>query len=394
MRITDLSILKFSIPTGQDLRDPHTGALLCSTKKSWLFLKLLTDSGIVGWGEGSGEWLASTVEACLLDWKPLLVGADPLNVAALTDDITDRVPWRGGPVFGTAMAAVNMALYDIAGKAWNVPVHTILGGKRRDKIRVYTGGSVFDVPEEAARVATTVKQKGFAGVKGNPLEHRTWPMDGSAIDQSVACVKAMREAVGDDFDILLDCHGSPTPELGIEFARRVAPYRPLFLEEPLKTGSVDALAEVSQKSPVPIAVGEKLFSIDQFLPIIHRRACAVLQPDIAHCFGITHFMEIAAAAKQQQMLMAPHMAGGPVFYAATLAAVSAIPNFLIQETNYWDLFDSVVDHDWKIKDGHVNLTDRPGLGVDVKEQDLLKRFPYEPMAYRQYRHADGSWKGW
>jgi galactonate dehydratase len=287
-----------------------------------------------------------------------------------------------------------MALYDIAGKAWGVPVHMILGGKRRTKVRVYSGGAVFDSPDDATRVALQVKAKGFGGVKGNPLETRRWPMDSAAVDHSVACVRAMREAVGEEFEIMLDCHGSPQPELGIEFARAVAPYRPLFLEEPVKTGSADALLEVSRKSPVPVAAGEKLFSLDQFLPLVQKRACAFLQPDISHCFGITHFMDIAAAARQQQMLMAPHMAGGPVFYAATLAAVAAIPNFLIQETNYWDLFDSVVEHDWRLTDGHLNISDAPGLGVTVKEQDLLKRFPYEPMAFRQYRHADGSWKGW
>lgn len=394
MRISDLLVQKLSVPTGQATRDPSTGELLCSTKKSWLLLKLTTDTGIVGWGEGSGEWLVPSVEACLLDWKPLLIGADPLKIAALTDDMTDRIPWKGGPVFGTAVAAINMALHDIAGKAWKVPAHTILGGKRRAKVRVYCGGAVFDSPDEAARVARQVKEKGFAGVKGNPLESRTWPMDAAAVEQSAACVRAMRQAVGDDFEILLDCHGSPQPELGLELARACATHRPLFLEEPVKCGSVDALLEVSRKSPVPIAAGEKLFSIDQFLPLIERRACAFLQPDVSHCFGITHFMEIAAAARQQQILMAPHMAGGPVFYAATLAAVAAIPNFLIQETNYWDLFDEVVEHDWKIRDGHVNVGDAPGLGVIVKEQDLAKKFPYEPMAFRQYRHADGSWKGW
>src|SRR3990172_13393993 len=120
MRITEVTIFKLSVPTGREVRAPHSGHLLCSAKKSWLFLKLATDSGIVGWGEGSGEWLVPSVEATLLDWRPLLIDRDPLQVIALTDDITDRLPWKGGPVFGTATAAINMALYDICGKAWNV----------------------------------------------------------------------------------------------------------------------------------------------------------------------------------------------------------------------------------------------------------------------------------
>ena len=393
MKITGIKTYKFSVPTGSAVKDPKTGELLSSSKKPWLFLKIETDSGLAGWGEGSGEWLVASVEATLYEWQPLLVGQDPLNVVTLTEDIQNRLPWKGGPVFGTAVAAINMALYDLVGKAWGVPVYTILGGRRRDRVRVYTGGPLFQSPERAVGAAHSVRQRGYAGVKSNPLEGRTWPMDGAALEHDVGCVAAVREAVGPDFDILLDTHGSPTPELSLEFARRVAPYRPLFIEEPVKVGSVEALLEVSRRSPVPIATGEKLFTLRDFKPIIDQRACAVLQPDVAHCFGITHTLDIAKAADQAQILMAPHGAGGPLFYAATLAMDAATNPFLIQETNYFEQFDRYVEHDWKIQDGYVNLSDRPGLGVEVKEQDLAQ-LGYEPLPYRQYRHADGSWKGW
>jgi len=393
MKISSIKTYKFSVPTGQKIRDPHTGQLLCSTSKPWLFLKVETDTGIVGWGEGSGEWLVPSVEATLHEWSSLLVGQDPLNVVALTEDITNRIPWKGGPVFGTAIAAINMALYDIAGKAWEAPVYTILGGKRRNRVRVYAGGAMFRSPEEAVEEARRVAEMGYAGIKGNPLEDRTWPMDIPAIEHCVQCVAAIRGAVETGFDILLDAHGSPTPELSIEFARRVAPYRPLFLEEPVKVGSLEALMEVSRKSPVPIATGEKLFTLRDFKPLIDRRACAFLQPDLGHCFGITGMMDIARSAEQAQMLMAPHMAAGPILYAATLHADATMNNFLIQETHGFERFHSCVEHDWVIKDGYINISERPGLGIEVKEQDIAK-LPYEPLPYRQYRHADGSWKGW
>ena len=220
-------------------------------------------------------------------------------------------------------------------------------------------------------------------------------MDGAAIDHSVACVEAMRREVGAEFDILLDAHGSPTPEMSVEFARRTAACRPLLLEEPVKTGSVEALLEVTRKSPVPIATGEKLFTLGQFRPLIAERACAYLQPDLTHCFGIAHLLEIARAAEAEQMLMAPHNAGGPLCTAATLQADALMGNFLIQETNhfYLSIYDRYVEHDWRVEDGHIAVSDAPGLGVEVKEADLAA-LPYEPMAYRQYRHADGSWKGW
>lgn len=395
MKISLIKTYKVSVPTGQQIRDPQTEELLSSTSKAWLFLKVQTDAGIAGWGEGTGEWLVPSVEATLQEWSSLLIGQDPLPVTALTEDITNRLPWKGGPVFGTAIAAINMALYDIAGKAWGVPVHLILGGKRRDRIRAYSNAGTFASPEEAAESARQKMDAGYAGIKGNPLETRTWPMDSEAIEHSVKCVAAMREAVGPEFDILLDTHGSPTPELSIEFARRVAVYRPLFLEEPVKLGSVEALLEVSRKSPVPIATGEKIFAIGDFQPLIDRRACAYLQPDITHCFGLTTLLEIAKRAESSQMLMAPHNVAGPVGHAATLQADAVMNNFLIQEvtSSFFEQFHRYADGDWDLKDGHLSVSDQPGLGVEVKESDIAK-MPYEPMPYRQYRHSDGSWKGW
>ncbi|MCC7261996.1 MAG: D-galactonate dehydratase, partial [Candidatus Latescibacteria bacterium] len=256
---------------------------MCSTAKPWLFLKIETDQGLCGWGEGTGEWLVPSVEATLREWEGLLVGQDPLRVRAIGEDIANRLPWKGGPVFGTALAAIDMALWDLAGRAWGAPVHALLGGRQRDRVRVYSGISM-DEPEKAAREALEVQAAGYAAVKGNPLETRSWPMDMEAVAQSVACVAAIRQAVGPQFDILLDAHGSPSPELSVQFAREVAPFRPLFLEEPVKVGSLEALLELSRKSPVPVATGEKLFSPAEFKPLIDARACAYLQPDIAHCF--------------------------------------------------------------------------------------------------------------
>ena len=311
VKITALRIYKFSVPTAHRPANNRIG----STHKSWLFLKIETDSGLSGWGEGSGEWLTSPVEATLTEWRELLLGRDPLQVDALTEDIQNRLPWKGGPVFGTAIAAIDAALHDLAGKAWGVPVYTILGGKRRGKVRVYGNGGSFVSPEDAARSALRTQELGFSGVKGNPLESRAWPLDSEAVKHSVACVAAMRAAVGDTFELLLDAHGSPTPELSLELARQSAQYRPLFLEEPVKVGSLDALLEVQRKSPVPIATGEKIFALRDFQPLIDSRACAYLQPDVTHCFGISHLLQIARAAETAQTLMAPHNAGGPPGYA-------------------------------------------------------------------------------
>ena len=395
MKITAVRTYKFSVATGQQVRDPGTGELIASTEKGWLLLKLETDAGMSGWGDGTAEWLTEPVEAQLHAWRELLVGADPLQVIALTEDLTDRAPWKGGAVYGTAAAAVNMALYDLAGKAWGVPVSTVLGGRRRERVRVYSNGGSFASPDEAAATAVAAQRKGYAGIKGNPLETRATPLDPAAVEHSVACSRAMREAAGPELEILLDTHGSPVPELAIAFAHAVAPVRPLFIEEPVKVGSVAALAEVSARSPVPIATGEKLFTVAQFRELIDRRACAILQPDITECFGIHRMMEIARLADEEQMLMAPHNVSGPVGHAAVIHADAAMPNFLIQETtaSFFEQFDRFAEHPFRVADGYMNIPDEPGLGVTVKEADIAD-LPYRPTAFRQYRHADGSWKGW
>ena len=394
MKITDIKTFKCGVPTGQNIRDPVSGELICSTKKTWLFVKVETDTELVGWGESSGEWLTPIVEPAIQDLKQIIIGRDPTHAAALSDDITDRLPWKGGPVYGTAIAGINTALYDIAGKAWGVPVHTILGGKRRDKVRMYTGAS-FESPEQAVHVARQVSAWGYSGLKCNPLETRTWPMDSAAIDLDVQCIAAVREAMGQDFGIMLDTHGSPTPELSIALAKAVEPYNPLFIEEPTKHGSIDALEAVARTTTIPIAAGEKFFALHELAPVIDQRVCGVLNPDLTHAFGITNMLRIAQRAEAQQILMAPHNVSGPCALAATLALDAAIPNFLIQEQvqEFLKQYDNIAEHEFKVADGYMLVPDAPGLGVIVKEQDLAK-FPYEPMLYRQYRHEDGSWKGW
>lgn len=398
MQITRLRTFLFNVATGQPpARDPDSNELLSSEFKTWLFLKIETDAEISGWGEGSGEWLSPIVERTLHEWEPLLVGRDPTAIGTIWEDIQSRLPWKGGPVFGSAIAAIDMALYDITGKAWGVPAYQLLGGRRRDRIKVYdNGGLFFGSIDEARRIARESIKGGFSGLKGNPLEERTWPMDGAALRHSSEIVHAVREEVGPSVELMLDCHGSPTPELAIAFAELVAGARPLFVEEPCKVGSIDALAQISGRSPVPIATGEKLFTFQEFKEIIDRRACAYLQPDLGHSFGITNFRNIAHAAAQQQMLLAPHNASGPIYFSALMHADAAIENLLIQEMNraWFTRFCEWVDHDWVLKDGFIELNDRPGLGLDIHEDTIAALHYDRPMAFRQYRHADGSWKGW
>lgn len=393
-KITGIKTYKFNVDTGPIRRDPKTGLPISSAFKTWLFLKIETDTDLHGWGEASIEWLSPVVEEALRGFEPLLVGRNPLDVVAICDDITDRIPWKGGAVLGSALAAINMALYDIAGKALKVPVYQLLGGKKRERVRVYSGGLKFSTVNEARAAARAAVDAGHRGLKGNPLEQRTWPMDGEELEHCTQIVAAVREEVGPHVDILLDTHGSPMPSLSIAFAKMVAPYRPLFLEEPCKWGSVPALKEVALQSPVPIATGEKIFALREFKEIIDARACAFLQPDVSHSFGLSYFMKIAQLAEEAQILMAPHNAGGPIHFAALLHVDAVIANFLVQEVHGRERHSRYAEHDFAFKRGYVELNDRPGLGVDVKES-VVAKLPYDRrMEYRQYRYFDGSWKGW
>jgi galactonate dehydratase len=398
MRITGIRTYMFNVETGQrQIGQKNAGEVIFSQFKTWLFLKIETNVGISGWGEGSGEWLSPMVQTTLHEWEALLVGKDPTDIRAIWEDIQNRLPWKGGAIFGSAIAAIDMALHDITGKAWGVPVYKLLGGRRRDRIKVYDGALFFGGSvDDALQMAHESVEQGFNGLKGNPLEGRSWPMDRREVHRCSEIVHAVRKEVGLSVELMLDCHGSPTPELAIDFAHMVADAAPLFIEEPCKFGSVEVLAQISQRSAVPIAMGEKLFTFQEFKEVIDRRACAFLQPDIAHSFGITNFIHIAHAAAQQQMLMAPHNAGGPIYFSALMHADAAIENLLIQEANctWFNRFGEWAEHDWVLKDGFIELNDRPGLGLEIREEVVAAQKFDRSMDFRQYRHVDGSWKGW
>lgn len=326
---------------------------MCSTSRSWLFLKVETDAGISGWGDGSAEWLVPMVETTLHEWKELLIVRDPLQVIALCEDITNRLPWKGGPVIGTAIAAINMALYDIAGKAWGVPVHTILGGKRHHRIRVYCNGGTFETAEEAAAMAKHCQEQGYTDIKGNPLESRTWPADESAVQSSLAGIAAIRQAVGDEFDIMLDAHGQP--DAGVEYF-------------PGTAGGALPAAVFRKTSQARLGRGAAGRDPGKRSAHHHRRKdlhparvrashrTARVRRAVARCNELLRdddIVEIARRAEHAQ----PHNVADPVGYAATLHADAVMNNFLIQETTkeYIEAYGKCAEHDFVVEDGYVGL---------------------------------------
>ncbi|MBV2354089.1 galactonate dehydratase [Streptomyces sp. J2-1] len=367
----------------------------------WLFCRIETDDGVVGWGEPVVEGRAEVVRAAVEVLSEYLIGQDPLRIQDHWQVLTKGGFYRGGPVLSSAVAGIDQALWDIAGKTYGAPVHALLGGPVRDSVRVYAwvGG---DEPAQLTEQITEQVEAGFTAVKMNaagPTSPLTTAAETAAV---VARVAAAREALGPDRDVAVDFHG----RFGAASARRVltelAPLHPLFAEEPVLPEQGHLLPGLVAASPVPIATGERLFSRAEFLPVLNA-GVAVAQPDLSHAGGISEVTRIAALAETYGALLAPHCPLGPVALAASLQVAFATPNFLIQEQSRGihynkdaDLLSYVVDPEpFRFTAGQAHRGDTPGLGVTVDE-NAVRAADRTGHAWRNpvWRHADGSFAEW
>ncbi|MEU4538537.1 galactonate dehydratase [Streptosporangium sp. NPDC023825] len=367
----------------------------------WLFCRVETDEGIVGWGEPVVEGRAEVVRAAVEVLAGYLVGEDPLRIEHHWQVLTKGGFYRGGPVLSSAVAGLDQALWDIAGQAYGAPVHALLGGPVRDRVRVYSWVGGDEPGEVAAEVAAQV-EAGFTAVKMN-ASGRLSPLPTSAeIDDVVRRLAAAREVLGDERDVAVDFHG----RAGAAAVRRILPelaaLRPLFAEEPLLPEQGHALHDVVTCSPIPIATGERLYGRAEFLEPL-RAGVAVVQPDLSHAGGISEVRRIAALAETYGALLAPHCPLGPIALAASAQVAFATPNFLIQEQSVGihyhegaDLLDYVVDPEpFRFVDGHLRRMDAPGLGITVDER-AVRRADRTGHAWRNpvWHHDDGSFAEW
>lgn len=367
----------------------------------WCFLRIDTDEGIVGWGEPVVEGRAHTVAAAVDELADYLVGADPMRIEDHWQVLTKGGFYRGGPILSSAVAGVDQALWDIAGKALGVPVHQLLGGRVRDRVRVYTwiGG---DRPDEVADAAAERVSQGFTAVKMNAspeLRLIDTPRATQAIADRLA---AVRERVGPDVDVAVDFHG----RLTLPMARRVLPLleesMPLFVEEPVVPEMSDAIEGLAASTSIPIATGERLYNRWDFKRVLGH-GVAVVQPDISHAGGISEVRRIAAMAEAYDAAIAPHCPLGPVALAASLQVGLASVNLLIQEQSLGihyntsaDLLDYLVDRSvFHYRDGHVDVLDKPGLGIDV-DAAAVERAAETGHRWRSpvWRRDDGSFAEW
>ena len=375
---------------------PHWGG------RTWFFVRLETDNGLVGWGEtailGTLNGLETTYKTLVQEaFNRYLKGKNPLEREFLYQKM-----WKGMThqhadyVTMGIISAFDVALWDIAGKHYNTPVYNLLGGKYRDRIRTYT--YIYDTvkmsdaretiitwtrkPKKLAENAVRLVEEGFTALKFDPTPQLRnggktappWELSMAEYDAAERAVAAVREAVGARADILIGTHGQITPSAAKRLAKRFEKYDPLWLEEPCPPGNFKEMGVIARSTTIPIATGERLVTMFEFQNIFAEGGCAFAQPDLGSCGGITACKKIATLAEANYVLMAPHVWGGPLITAAGMQICASIPNFLIQESIYKSrgFFDEIVAEPFEWENGDLILSERPGIGIALDEDKLEK----------------------
>lgn len=370
---------------------------LYHVKPRWLFLKIETDEGIVGWGEPIVEGRALTVATAIEELKRYLIGEDPLRIEHHWQIMYRGTFYRGGPVLVSAISGIEQALWDIKGKFYNLPVYEMLGGRVRDKIRMYChcGG---ETPEQFAENAKKRVAAGFDAIKTG-VDAPVRNVDSLAfVESQVNKFAAAREAVGSGVDIAIDFHGRVSPAMAIRLAAALEPYYPMFIEEPCLPENVDQLLRVAQSTSIPIATGERLFTRWGFREALEKGAVAIVQPDLCHAGGIFEGRKIAAMAETYYASIAPHNPLGPISLASCLQLDACTPNFLIQEhpsmMEKWDLGEGYLKKPFEVIDGHVAIPQGPGLGIEINEEALIERSFGGDWDTPRLAYDDGSFAEW
>jgi galactonate dehydratase len=357
----------------------------------WLFLKMTTDDGLVGWGEPIVEGRARTVETAVRELESYLIGKDPRRIEHHYQALSRHAFYRGGEVLSSAISGVEQAMWDIFGKSVGLPVYQLLGGPTRERIRTYAHCEGATPAEAAARAKARVGE-GFTALKTG------LPTPGDLVDspdflrRCEEYLGAMRQAVGDSIEIGVDFHGVFSPAQAISTIKVIEQFHPMFVEEPCLPGNVDTMVTIARSTMIPIATGERLFTRFGFREWIEKQAASIYQPDISHAGGILEARKIAAMAETYYAGIAPHCPLGPISLAAGLQVDASIPNFVCQE--HVSLGTGYLKRPFVVHDGVIDLPTAPGLGIEVDEEAFADKIFDGSWPNPETYYDDGSVADW
>ncbi len=368
----------------------------------WLFLKVQTDEGIFGWGEPIVEGRADTVSMAVQEMMEFLIGKDPRDIEQHWNTLYRGGFYRGGPVFMSALSGIDQALWDLKGKSFGVPIYELMGGKTREKIKVYSWIH-GETSQEIVQAAKQARQEGFSAVKMIGSNEMQIVDTYRKIEWVLERVAAIRDALGYSVDIGIDFHGRVHKPMAKVLAKELEAYHPMFIEEPVLPENNEALKEIAGLTSIPIATGERMFSRWQFKELLSSGAIDIIQPDLSHAGGITECKKIISMAEAYDIAAAPHCPLGPIALAASLQVDASCYNAFIQEQSLGiqynqenDLLDYLSEKSvFQYIDGYVDIPTGPGLGIEIDE-DYVRERAAKSHQWRSplWRHNDGSVAEW
>lgn len=368
----------------------------------WMFLKIETDEGITGWGEPVIEGRARTVEAAVREFADELIGKDPMRINDIWQTMYRSNFYRGGAILMSAIAGIDQALWDIKGKALGVPVYELLGGKVRDKMKVYgwVGG---DRPSEVVEHIHRRMADGLDTFKMNGVEEFAMLDSSRTVDNSIKKFREIHDAFGTDISFGIDFHGRVAMPMAKRLLKELEPYRPLFVEEPVLAEHAQHYAALAAATSIPLAAGERMYSRYEFKQVLSEGGLAIVQPDLSHAGGITECVKIAAMAEAYDVAFAPHCPLGPVALASCLQVDFVSYNAVLQEQSIGihynqgaDVLDYIINkEDFRIDAGYIHALPKPGLGVEIDEERVMHASRNPPDWHNPvWRHPDGSVAEW
>jgi len=380
-------------PLNLRITDLKTFVVNAGSDENFVFVKIFTNQGLVGLGEGTFTGKEATVEQAILEHKRYLAGKDPADIEFHWQGMFRGPRYRGGALMMSALSAVEIALWDILGQALGQPIWQLLGGKVRDRVRIYPHGG-GRTPAEYAASFVRRKQEGWTACKSGFLAETADNIidPRQSVREALERLEAVRAAVGPDFDILIDLHGKPTTPMAVEFCVEAERFKPMFIEEATQLEDLNELAHLRSKTRVPLATGERLMTKYPFAELCSRHLVDYVQPDVVHCGGILEMTKIATIADAFRVQLSPHNPQSEVSTVASLHVMASAPNAAIleigsgQHPRWNDLFRGGAV---RLTNGYAELPDRPGLGINLDEK-VAAMFPYKPKDWRSHRFADGS----